>query len=968
METPCLIINKDYEIISGVPTWVISCYDQNNVRSLLWVQGDGVYPSFGVPYDEFWKIRKDKRISWYRRGPDSPLGEPVMEVATYLPADIGGDRGYFKRTNLDPIRDTVSHSYCGDIKFEKKVSVDKGITDNYITVDFNHVDEFGFVDDKYVQPLPQEKERFHVNTLKVAFDSEWKMDGLLDADGFLRIGNKPITDKKYKKAQAITLSFLDNKDWVFECWTWHPTVKKSKEAFERYISRVKEEFRKRIPQMPKDYKVIVHKCTNEKEVLAGMIDYLNRVKPDCLIGFNSFSGWHGIGTERRWMNGFDMPWLYFKAKDYGLPVNRMSPIGEVYDRQDFGKWQIVIKMVTEIDVFHEMAFFKYHQKDKLKNEKLDTFMNKYLGIGKIQHEGWVWDFWIQHPKEEREYNMADVEGTMALELMFGPSEDTLNRSTFCGAKWEDGMAGSVLQDQVNLNLYHGEYYLDTKYQREGEGESAEFWSRNWVNQGFTDAKVGGWNKDPNVGMHKWEVGGDFKKFYPNAGMASNAGPETFINIDHTEWDWKDGLVVVDKRQCLKHEVEDWEAYVEEMGEDQDAITKDLIGWKFTKYKWSDLIWTPACLFRKDIESKNIKAFTYFAMGRDKLQKEYKRLKKEKQTEYDMDVIIAYNGQFSFKSLTNVRFGVTGMTADRTYMLPIFNTYTLVCQAMLKEADAYLTSLGYDADLTATDSLFFEKKLPPEWIDDGDGKCHDKEAKEIMDKVNEHVWEFAKHEFNIDHPEKFFFMETESICDWFYIRNKKFYLKHVYWKDDYILKKPEIEFKGVKKVRKETAELSDAIQTEIADRLNGSRTQEEEYCLKIHEDFQNLPIQSLCKVLPLKQALDAYSESSEQWKAFTFGKLFGLDPSLGDRYFVAPVKTFPAVLNGRRVDPRLGDVIAFDEETLPRIEEAGVIFDRAELEDRAVAGPADELLARFGVDCTYWNIINKPKTGDPFGEF
>jgi len=54
--------------------------------------------------------------------------------------------------------------------------------------------------------------------------------------------------------------------------------------------------------------------------------------------------------------------------------------------------------------------------------------------------------------------------------------------------------------------------------------------------------------------------------------------------------------------------------------------------------------------------------------------------------------------------------------------------------------------------------------------------------------------------------------------------------------------------------------------------------------------------------------------------------------------------------------------------LPRIEEAGVVFDRAELEDRAVAGPADELLARFGPECTYWNIINKPKTGDPYAEF
>jgi len=995
------VINMDYEVEGNVPHWIVSGREKDRTRWDLRIYGDRVIPSFGVPYEEYWKIHGDNRIVDFCRGPDSPFGEPVMHVVAKVPEDIGGNRTYKQRKGMSPLRDMVSHSYQGDIKFEKKIANALGIWEGYMKFDGDTVEEYGYLDDNTVRPLDEGDEKFHVDKLIVYWDTEWNMEKITDKYGRVYTGQDAIKEKKYEKCSIITIVFLESYDWTFHAFTWHPRVKKDSNFMEEHLSRISEKAREKIPRMPAKYDVKVHAYTNEKDMLMGVIDWWSEIKPDANIGFNAFSGWHGIGTERRWINAFDMPWFYRRCLYLKLPVHRISPLGTVYQRNAFGRYSIVVKLVTSIDLWHCMAFFKYHQKDKLKNEKLDTFMDQYLGIGKVIHEGHVWEDWMEDPKHERWYCQADVEGTAALTEMFRPHEDMFNRAMFAGAKWEDGMSASKLHDQVNLHLYLNEYYLDTKYQKNEEGGkwTREWLEDNWINSGFPEickgysedgsVKVGGYNPEPRIGMWRNVAGFDFNKFYPMSAIGANAGPETYLNIDHMTFinDKREiGWFVVDKRPYLKMEVENWDAFIEECRleaaanaiEMQDVVTDRLIGWKYTYYRWDDVIWTASAFYNKEIVAKNVKAFWDLLKGRKDLQKIAKAIWKMVLDPYHFDFMVADQRQFSFKGFMNGRFGVQGMEADRLFMLQVFNTITLTCQIIIRECVRYMEQvLGYEVVLGATDSFYVPLKHEIKWIhhekidpESGEKKewhtCE--EVDEINDIIQHHVWEFCKKEFNMDDV-SMFTLECENISDYFWIRNKKFYMMHWIWKEGEILKKPKIFYKGLKKVRRETAALSEKVQEECAEIMmtGGSVDEAARYVKEQHDKFGDIPIQDLSKVLPVKKPWHKYSESSEQYKAFRLAQeYFGLDVKVGDRYFVAPLKYCPNTIKGRTVDTRLGDVIAFDETILDDIMESGIIFDYGLLESRALEGPLDEILVRY--NRTYWDLVEAESIMNPFGDF
>jgi len=997
--TICLI-NKNHETMdkdgTAVPVWIVAGKEKDGTHHVLRIHGERVRPSFGVPYEEFWKVMDDPRITGFHRGPDSPFGEPVMEVYSKLPKDVG--------TGQSAIRNFVSHSYQGDIRFEDKVGIDLLIWEGYMMFDFSMVEQYGYLDDKFVQPPPEGYEKFYVNKHKVYFDSEWTMKALIDDVGRLRfrqrLKKKEDEEERYVKSKVITISFLQSWDWTFHVFTWHPRVKEKCTYQERYISRISEDARQKIKVMPMEFHVEVHACENEKQLLTGMVDYLSGTQIDALIGFNAFSGIHGLGDSKKWQNGFDMPWLYRHCmvkpnKDYqtwvprdpDVNLHRISPAGVTYFRDDFGKEEVVIKMLTCLDLYHMMAFFEYHKKDKLKNEKLDTYMDRYLGIGKVKHPQyrWVWDMWEKEPPLERLYNMGDTEGTAGVEQIFKPSEDAFNRATFSGASWDAGMAASRLHDLVNLHLYKDLYYLDTKTYGDNKYE------RIWLWNGFTDEKVGGFNKEVNRGMKRLVFGMDFNKFYPMAGIGSNCAPETFVNMAGLRLTGK-GLMVVDRRPCLIKEVEDWPEFVKEckreqaaMGDDvsmalkslQSIISNKLIGWKETLYNWSDLAITPAGIFRKDIIARNVLAFKAMLVERKKLQKVADAILEKVKDMDDFDYVVADGRQFSYKQYMNGRFGTQGMDWDRMYFLPLFNTYTLVCQEIIKECIDYVENvLGYPVDLASTDSMYAEHKRPIEWIwkeivnKDGTVKklCYSKEAEEVVEKVQAHAQEFAKREFNIDDP-GVFTLECDMICKTMFIENMRFYIKNVMWAKGKLIDPPQLEFKGMKVVRREVAAVTEEVQERLGKLYMNDGTADDIMVevMKLHEEFIAMPLTEVCKTLPVNKPYRDYDEKSEQYKAFALAdEFFDVDIAVGDRFFIAPLKYCPKMIHGKKVPDNLGDKVAFDEDSIQRMLDAGVQVDMHELEDSGVASPADEILEVFGT--SYWKQVNKSRTANTHGDF
>jgi DNA polymerase elongation subunit (family B) len=990
------IINKNHETmeIDGeeVPVWLVAGKEKDGTHHLLRIHGPRVRPSFGVPYEEFWKVMGDSRLTGYKRGPDSPFGEPTIEVFTKLPKDIG--------TGEAAMRNFVGHSYQGDVRFEDKAGIDLHIWEGYLMFDAAATDSYGYVDDEHIKPPPEGFEKFHVPKRKIYFDSEWNMKGLMNSEGrlsFRRSKGEKEDRTKYTKVKVITISFLQSWDWTFHVFTWHPRVTQKCTYQEKFKSRISEAARKKIPKMPQEYECVIHACENEKQLLVDMVDYLSGTQWDAIVGFNAFSGMHGIGNDKKWIAGFDMPWLYrhcmvkpekgfeWRPRDLDVNLHRISPVGVTYMREEFGKEDVVIRMVTCLDVWHMMAFFEYHKKYKLKNEKLDTFMWKFLGIGKHQRqERYVWDTWEKDPKDERLYNMADTEGTAGIEQLFGPSEDCFNRATFAGASWDAGMAASRMHDLVNLHLYKDLYYLDTKTYGDNK------YDRIWLWNGFGEEKVGGFNKEPIPGMHRLSFGLDFNKFYPMAGILTNCSPETFVNMDHIKIT-KKGLIVVEKKPYLKKEVGDWDAFIKEcraiqakeaqVPENalslQGVVTRELIGWKENEYLWGDLIVTPAGLFRKDIIARNVKAFMDMLKGRKALQKVaeaiFEKFKDLEMFEYK----VADQRQFSFKGFMNGRFGVQGMEGDRIYMLALFNSYTMVCQEIIIECVRYVEEeLGYPVSLSSTDSLYANHKRPIEWLEkvikkpDGTEKVlyYSKEAEDVAALVQKHAQDFARREFNISDT-SMFTLECDVICKTMFVENMRFYIKNVMWKGGEILDPPQLEFKGMKKVRREVAQVTEDVQQRLAFIYMNDGTMEDvvKEVNALHEGFAGKPLIDSCRSLPVNKPYEEYEETSEQFKSFALAdRYFGMDVVVGDRFYIAPLKYCPPMINGKKVDKRLGDTIAFDEESLKKMIDAGIQVDYNEIEDKAVASPADEILEMFGT--SYWKVLSKARVANTHGEF
>lgn len=940
------ITNKGYteERKRKQTIWNCMGNEKDGTRWFLKVFGEKIRPSFGVPYEEFWKIKDDPRIVRYERGPDSPFGEPVMHVVTRYPSEIGSGKHC--------LRKMVSHHYQGDVKYEKKVEIDLELVEGYLRFDTKDIDEYGYINANLVGTIGDNDERFNAPKYILYWDTEWISPQLTNERGDHRwMDHKNKEDHKH--ISIVTSVFLERVGWTFHSFTWHPLLKTAKEIAEEKASELSEDARKKIREMPEKYNVVVHAYTNESDMLNGMVEYLNNYRPDAIVGYNAFSGWHGKGSDKIYIVGFDLPWLYKRIKYLKINYRQISPIGKVYGRGG-NKYNINTGMLTKIDMWHLVNFLDINKHNyDVNDEKLDTMERSYLGFGKIDHSEYpsFYEFWMNNPKKERNYCEGDVEGTAGVDLMFHISDDMYNRSSYCGANWEDGSSASRLHDQINLRLYKGDYYLDSKYQK---------WKREFINpmDWYSSEKVGGYVHDVKPGMSYYIAVVDFKGFYPSSGCAANCGPETFINLDHMSIR-KDGLYLVEKKRKLVKEIDNWDKFLEDAPEDkQDFIDNSLLSWDYPEYKWEDVIWTPSAFYRKDIISKNVKAFDGLILKRSKIEIIAKKYFKEHKDYYHPDYVLWWTRQFSFKGLINGKFGVTGYPQDRTYMVPIFNTYTLVSRLMVMEGIRYLVQdLDYKLPGGDTDSVFLKLKQKPKWIEHDDGSVSCEEMDLLVEKVNRHLRAFAKENFNMDRVD-YFLMECEDINDMFMQVTKKHYIKWTIWKDGMLFDKPKVFYKGVKIVSKGGSDVSKMVQKALAPLLRlESDSEAAEFCTQIHKEFKSYPPQFVAKRVPLNKPVDDYSTSSEQYKAFKLANdYFNAGFNIGDRAFVMRLQYCPPIINKRKVSPVLGDVIAFTEDMVPEILESGIVFDYDDMEEKQVACTADELLVRF--DTTYWELIDK----------
>lgn len=256
---------------------------------------------------------------------------------------------------------------------------------------------------------------------------------------------------------------------------------------------------------PENKTVKYFKCNSEEELLQKFLRIWESeaFNPDIITGWN--------------IDGYDIPYLVNRImKVLGeSAAKRLSPWG-ILREYDFDiKGQICssyeLKGITSLDY---MQIYKKFQLAKRERYSLDHIAEVELGINKVDYSEYtdLDDLYEKNSDLYFTYNINDVELIDRLEKKLKYIELVIEIAYMTKSNYADAMSSVKKWD----NLIHS-YLMD----------------RNKVvepmkSHNFDRELVGGYVKDPIVGMHDWCLYFDLTSLYPHLIMQYAISPENFV--------------------------------------------------------------------------------------------------------------------------------------------------------------------------------------------------------------------------------------------------------------------------------------------------------------------------------------------------------------------------------------------------------------------------------------------------------
>jgi len=199
---------------------------------------------------------------------------------------------------------------------------------------------------------------------------------------------------------------------------------------------------------------IIFPCDTEEELLELFIRFMEKTRPDILVGFNS--------------DYFDIPYLYHRIENTlgEGEGRRLSPIeskedgkGLVQTRPLHQPWWTYKDMYVHIDGVESLDYLRLHKKYSWKDEPqntLDYIGRKYAKLGKIDYDGTLDTLFRDDVDKFIDYNFRDVEILVKLEEKLNYLELTKNLAhkgkinyseVYASSKIHDGAISSGLLDR-----------------------------------------------------------------------------------------------------------------------------------------------------------------------------------------------------------------------------------------------------------------------------------------------------------------------------------------------------------------------------------------------------------------------------------------------------------------------------------------------------------------------------------------
>lgn len=499
--------------------------------------------------------------------------------------------------------------------------------------------------------------------------------------------------------------------------------------------------------------VIVEKFENEKDLILGWVELIEKTDTDMLIGYNT--------------NGFDWMYLYTRTKKLNIDDTVLSNISRLINKE--GKYEItqlntnaagenIFKYIKAPGILNCDLHTIIKREKKLESYKLNFVSSVYISDKKDDLDAMD----IFNKCQDTSQNIAIVikycvkDTSLVLDLLkkLCILTNTIAMANVCWVPF-DYIENKGQQIKVHSQLLYEAKLNNYKVPTVGYKETDDDFS-------FTGATV----QEPKKGAYFQEITGlDFASLYPSIMIANNYSYETMVKsekykniegIEYKDIKWKeDEGTDKEREECV-------------------TFVQNKMG---VLPKMLDKLWKERKAIKKEMKNvKKLLSSTSNQFEKDELHNQY-------------DVLDGF--QLAMKVSMNSIYGFTGARFGR---MPEKKIAAAVCaegRRMIQECKVHVEST-YDCDVVYgdTDSIYvrFNSELPFGSI----------ERRKYIFNISEKAANTCTKLFN-----KPVEMEFEKVMDPFVLYSKKRYACLIYTN---IENYDYIDFKGIQVVRRDNCTL------------------------------------------------------------------------------------------------------------------------------------------------------------------
>jgi len=557
-----------------------------------------------------------------------------------------------------------------------------------------------------------------------------------------------------------------------------------------------------------DKNVYYLKCKDEAHLLRKFLKTWESMDIDVLTGWN---------TEF-----FDIPYLVHRiGKVLGEEsVSRMSPWGRLR--------QYSVTIGTKKNIGYELygiahldylAVYKKFRLQPRESYRLDYICELELGEKKLDYSehGNLHTLYKEDYQKFIEYNIRDVDLIFMLEEHLGYLDVIFALTYDSGCNFEDGLTTLTIWDTIIHN-----YLMD---------QNVVIPTKKHVPE-FSQQIVGGFVKEPQIGMHNWIMSFDLNSLYPHLIMQYNISPDTRARGREVN-----DLGVIAGRASV-------DAFLSKSIDTSPLIDLDMTVTANGKF------------YRKDKKGFLSTLMEKMYDDRKKYKKKMIAAQQEYQTnpssELAREISRNHNMQYALKILLNSAYGAIANKYFRWFEQENAEAITMSGQLSIRWIESKLNDylnkiLGTNSDYVVavdTDSVYISfdemiKRINP----DNPIDFLDKIASEKIEPYISRCYDELKDYMNA-YSQKMI-MKRENIGDKAIWTAKKRYMMNVWDSEGVRYNEPKLKIMGIEAIRSSTpAVIRDYIKQTIQLIMNTDEKTTQQYIAQIREEFNQLAFEQV----------------------------------------------------------------------------------------------------------------------------